>query len=87
MEIPDKELTRRQQRAEFWAAATDSLHDRDTVAAARHVERQTLELEAIRGGGIPYLRIGRRALYRKADVLDWIAKNSQRVESTAQLAA
>ena len=78
---------RLERRAAFWAATNDSLHDRETLAAVRHVERQTIELEAIKGGGVPYLKIGRRALYRKSDVLAWIAKNSQRVENTAQLSA
>lgn len=84
METPDKEQLRREQRAEFYALPHDAMVDRDTVAAVRYVERQTIELEAIRGGGIPYRRVGRRALYRKADVLSWMERSGV-VRSTAEL--
>ena len=40
---------------------------------------------AIKGGGPQYTRIGRRALYRKADVLAWAAATGRTVENTAQL--
>jgi hypothetical protein len=59
--------------------------DRATVAAALYLSGASLEAFAIKGGGPPYTRIGRRALYRKGDVLAWAAKSGQRVESTAQL--
>ena len=73
-------------RREFWAAAADTLVDRETAGAAVHLSLAAMELAAIKGNGPPYIRIGRRALYRKSDVLDWIEKNGQRVENTAQLA-
>lgn len=84
MESPDTEQLRRNHRAEFYSLPHDALVDRETVAAVRYVTRQTIELEAIRGGGIPYRRVGRRALYRKADVLSWM-ESSNVVRSTAQL--
>lgn len=80
------EALRAQRRREFWNAAPDSLHDRATLAAVRHVFEATLEAEAIRGGGCPYLRVGRRALYRKRDALEWMQRTGRRVENTAQLA-
>lgn len=73
-------------RAEFYSLPDEALVDRATVAAFRYVEPQTVEKEAIKGGGCPYVRIGRRALYRKADVLAWAASRGRRVENTAQLA-
>lgn len=76
---------RAQRRREFWQAAPESLHDRPTWAAVRHVGEATIEAEAIKGGGCPYIRIGRRALYRKADMLEWMERTGRRVENTAQL--
>ncbi|MBK6864092.1 MAG: DNA-binding protein [Ideonella sp.] len=73
-------------RAEFYRLPDEALIDRQTWAAVRYVEPQTVEKEAIKGGGCPYIRIGRRALYRKADVLDWMERTGRRVENTAQLA-
>lgn len=72
-------------RAEFWALPNDALVDRETLAAVRYVQVQTLELEAIKGGGPPYLKIGRRALYRKGDYLAWVESRGQVVDSTSQL--
>lgn len=72
------------RRAEFWALPNEALVDRDTVAAVRFVKRQTVELEAIKGGGVPYRRIGRRALSAKGDVLRWMEAQSNVVTNTAQ---
>ena len=74
------------RRAEFWSLPDHALVDRDTVAAVRYVKRQTIEGEAIKGGGVPYRRIGRRALSTKADVLRWIEAHSAVVANTAQAA-
>lgn len=74
-------------RAEFYRLPDEALVDRATVAAVRYVEPQTVEKEAIKGGGCVYQRIGRRALYRKADVLDWMERTGRRVENTAQAGA
>jgi hypothetical protein len=74
------------RRAEFWSACPDALFDRDTVAAVRYIERQTLELEAIKGGGIQYRKVGRRVYYSKADVLAWMESHSTVVANTAQAA-
>lgn len=86
---PDPLLTealRAQRRREFWEATDDSLHDRATLAAVRHVSEVTLEAEATNGGGCPYLRVGRRVLYRKRDALAWMQRTGRWVENTAQLA-
>lgn len=74
-------------RLEFYKLPHDALVDRDTVAAVRYVNRQTLEAEAMAGGGCAYIRVGRRALYKKADLLSWIERTGRRVENTAQLEA
>lgn len=72
-------------RAEFWGAPPEALVDRPTAAAVRYVSTATLEVEAIKGGGPPYTRIGRRALYRKSDLLAWMERTGRTVENTAQL--
>lgn len=79
------EALRAQRRREFWQASPESLHDRQTYAAVLHVQDATAEAQAIKGGGCPYIRIGRRALYRKADMLEWMQRTGRRVENTAQL--
>lgn len=73
-------------RREFWSLPENALVDRDTAGAAVYLGRESMESLAIKGGGPPYTRIGRRALYLKRDVLSWAAKSGQRVENTAQLA-
>lgn len=55
-------------RAEFYALPDHAMVDRDTAAAALYLTRNTLEAAAVTGGGVPYIRVGRRALYKKADL-------------------
>lgn len=72
-------------RQEFYASPGYALFPREVIAAVRFCSVQTMEVEAIKGGGIPYRRIGRRAYYSKADYLDWIESQGQVVRNTAQL--
>lgn len=74
-------------RAEFYSLPDEAMVDRETAAAALYYERQTLEVKAIKGNGPPYTRMGRRAMYRKGDVIAWAATQGSRVKSTAQLVA
>jgi len=74
-------------RREFYQLPDDAWVDRDTAGAAAHLGRDSMEQYAMKGGGPPYTRIGRRALYRKRDILDWIVKKGRSVKHTAQLAA
>ena len=74
-----------QLRREFWAGADDALFDRATAAAPFYLSVASLEAFAIKGGGPPYVRIGRRALYRKRDVLAWAEKHGRRIENTSQI--
>jgi hypothetical protein len=75
------------RRREFWLLPPEAYVDRPTAAAVRYVSVHTLEAEAINGGGPPYKRIGRRAMYRKADFLAWFDRTGRTVENTAQLSA
>ena len=72
-------------RAEFYALPPDAMVDRDTAGAAIYLTRQTMESLAIRGGGPPYVRVGRRALYCKGDLLAWVSRTGRRVDNTSQL--
>ena len=79
---PDTDAAR---RAEFWALPPEAMVDRETQAAVRYVSLSTIEAEAIRGGGVPYRRVGRRALSTKADILAFMMR-APKVENTAQAA-
>lgn len=73
-------------RSQFWALPDVALVDRDTAGAALYLGRVSMEAYAVKGGGPPYTRIGRRALYRKADLLAWAEKAGRKVTSTAERA-
>lgn len=71
-------------RAEFYSLPGEAVVDRRTVAAVSYRSQQALEILATKGGGPAYRRVGRRALYRKQDVLEWIDA-ARVVTNTAQL--
>lgn len=73
--------------AEFWAAQNEALLSRPVVAAGIGYSVSWLEVKATHGGGPTMVKIGRRVMYRKADVLAWLEANSRTVTSTSQLAA
>jgi hypothetical protein len=60
-------------RQEFWSSPPQALFPTKHVAAARHVSIALLERERWLGIGPKSVKLGRRVLYRKSDVLDWIA--------------
>lgn len=71
-------------RAEFWASSPDALLSRAVTAAGVARSIGWMELKACKGGGIPFLKNGKRVLYRKADTLAWLEANSQQVTSTSE---
>lgn len=71
-------------RQEFWNAPNEALLDRKTVAAGILRSLGWMELKALTGDGVPYLKCGRRCLYRKSDALKWLEENSKRVSSTSE---
>ncbi len=71
-------------RADFWAAPTNALLDRKTIAAGINFSVAWLEYKATAGGGIPFRKCGRLCFYTKFDVLDWLSKNSIYVRSTSE---
>lgn len=72
-------------RAEFWRLPDDAMVDRATGGASVYLSEASMDALAIKGGGPKYTRIGRRALYRKRDLLEWMERTGRRVENTAQL--
>lgn len=72
---PDAKLTRR--------ATAEAL-----TAAGYPVTLSTLATMATRGNGPPFMRFGRRPIYRWGDVLEWaIGRTSKPVHSTSELQA
>lgn len=71
-------------RTEFWNAPLEALLDRQTTAAGIGHSLGWMELKAVTGGGIPFLKCSRRCLYRKSDTLAWLEANSKRVQSTSE---
>ncbi|MFO1423447.1 MAG: hypothetical protein U1F70_07290 [Candidatus Competibacteraceae bacterium] len=73
--------------AAFWQSPPDALLTRSVVGQVLGKSVSWLERAALNGDGPAFCRLGRHALYRKADVLDYIEKNaSPRVLSTSELA-
>lgn len=69
----------------FWSLPSDdALVDRPTAGAAGGLGKKTMDLLAMEGGGPPYRVIGKKAMYRKGDVLTWIEKTGKLVSSTAE---
>lgn len=71
-------------RAEFWAADLEVLLSRAVTAAGIDRSIGWMEMKACKGGGIPFLKNGKRVLYRKSDTLAWLEANSQKVTSTSE---
>jgi hypothetical protein len=58
----------------------------DTVAAAKLIGLAVATLAKLRclGGGPAYLKLGRKVVYRRADLADWL--RARRVANTTQAA-
>lgn len=59
----------------------DALLDQTNVAKILGTTTKFLEARRVRGGGIPYIKVGSLCRYRRADVEQWI--ESQRHTSTS----
>jgi len=57
---------------EFESAPQSALFSQQTIAAVLSCSTQLLERNRWAGIGVPYLKIGRKVLYRKSDVLDFL---------------
>ena len=61
---------------------SETLQDETTVSKQLKCETKTLQAWRCRGGGPPFIRVGRLVRYRPQDVLAWI--ESRRVASTSE---
>lgn len=64
-------------------ASPDRLIGRDEVDEIFGIPKRFLEIVACKGGGPPFVKIGRLTKYRVRDVLSWI--ESHRFENTSQV--
>ena len=67
---------------EFDSAPESALFNQQTIAAVLSCSTQLLERNRWAGTSVPYLKIGRKVLYRKSDVLGFLQQ--QRVLSLNQ---
>jgi hypothetical protein len=58
--------------SEFESAPDSMLFNQNTLAAILDCSTQLLERNRWAGEGVPYLKIGRKVLYRKSDVLSFL---------------
>ncbi len=76
---------------EFESAPDSMLFNQNTLAAILDCSTQLLERNRWAGQGVPYLKIGRKVLYRKSDVLVFLQQQkvyrSTADESQSKLAA
>lgn len=63
----NKKISRLQLLNEFESAPNSALFNQQTLAAFLDCSTQLLERNRWEGKGVPYLKIGRKVLYRKND--------------------
>ncbi|MGQ3888251.1 helix-turn-helix domain-containing protein [Legionella sp. CNM-1927-20] len=68
----NQKVSRLQRLNEFESAPSSALFNQQTLAAVLSCSTQLLERNRWAGTGIPYLKIGRKVLYRKNDVLAFL---------------
>lgn len=68
----------------FWAAPDQAFFDQKTIAAVLCCSESKMERDRWAGGGIPYYKIDRRCLYRKADVVKWVEAHASAFSASAQ---
>ena len=68
----NKKISRLQLLNEFESAPNSALFNQQTLAAVLDCSTQLLERNRWEGKGVPYLKIGRKVLYRKNDVLSFL---------------
>jgi len=59
---------------EFESAPNSALFNQQTLAALLNCSTHLLERNRWAGGGVPFFKIGRKVLYRKSDILDFLGK-------------
>lgn len=72
-----QKLSRLDLLNEFDSAPESALFNQQTIAAVLSCSTQLLERNRWAGTGVPYLKIGRKVLYRKTDVQDFLQNNNE----------
>lgn len=67
-----EKISRLNLLTEFDSAPESALFNQQTIAAVLSCSTQLLERNRWAGMGVPYLKIGRKVLYRKSDVQNFI---------------
>lgn len=69
---------------EFVEASPKALLNTKIVSAYTGLSISWFNCKAVSGCGIPYRKVGRKRLYQKQDVLDWLEANTKKVNSTSE---
>lgn len=59
---------------EFYAAHPDTYFKQPTLCAVLHCSPALAERDRWAGTGVPFIKIGRRVLYKKSDVLAYLSQ-------------
>lgn len=78
---------RTQALAEFYSAPDTALFNQFVVAHVRDCSTATLERDRWRGGGIPFIKVGRAVKYRKSDVLAWLDQYQTQLSTSEVIGA
>lgn len=62
--------------AQFWGAPDDALFGQKPLSVVLGFSEKWFESRRWRGGGIRFLKLSSRVMYRKSDVLIWLAKQN-----------
>ncbi len=71
-------------REEFDKSPLNALLNSEVTAAAVGKSIYWLDAKAVKGGGIPFYKIGKCRQYRKKDILEFIESKAGRVLSTSE---
>ena len=71
-------------REQFVKADVNAMVTTEEVSAYTGLSVSWFNTKAVEGGGIPFRKIGKRRMYLKQDVLDWLEKHCPKVSNTMQ---
>lgn len=71
--------------SDFWHADDNAYFTRKQVATVIHYSVSALEQWAVKGGGPVMVKMGRKVLYQKKAVLDWVGRTARTITSTSAL--
>lgn len=69
---------------QFIEADPLALLETKVIAAYTGLSISWFNNKAVYGGGIPYIKLLNKRLYKKAEVLAWLEENGQKVTSTSE---